>query len=202
MFAGLTGGMGCGKSAALNFFAELGYVTIDADSICHTLYRNSESQFSKSLHKRWGDKIIAENGEIDRKVVGEIVFADKKELKWLNSILHPAVIKEGLKVYNNNKRVVTIFDVPLLFEVGWENHFDKIISVWCNEKIRMDHLLKRGMSEDEIKRRDKNQWDPELKMERADYAMINNSTLLHLQKQCKITGEKLTRNLPRIIKSK
>ena len=197
MFVGLTGGMGCGKSVALNFFAELGYVTIDADSICHKLYSNRESKFSHTLHKRWGDKILTENGEIDRKVIGEIVFSDKEELKWLNSTVHPAVIAEGVKVHTHNKLEITVFDVPLLFEVGWGNYFDKTISVWCSEKVRIAHLLKRGMSKDEIERRDKSQLDPKLKMERADYAIINNSTLIHIQKQCQMIGDKLTRNLSR-----
>ena len=192
MFVGLTGGMGCGKSVALNFFAELGYMTIDADSICHKLYNDRESQFTQTLHKRWGDRIITGTGEINRKLVGEIVFSDKEELEWLNSTIHPAVLEEGLKIHANSRQAITIFDVPLLFEVGWEHHFDKIISVWCDENRRIDHLLKRGMSKDEIARRDKNQWSPDLKMERADYAIINNSTLSHIQAQCKIIGERLT----------
>ena len=184
MFIGLTGGMGCGKSAALRCFSELGYKTLDADRICHELYSNNSSQLFRLLHKRWGEEIISGSGIINRATVAKIVFANKDELNWLNSVLHPAVIEEGLRIYNSSGKKKTFFDVPLLFEVGWESYFDRTVSIWCNETRRIKRLLKRGMSEDDIKQRDKRQWNPQLKMERADYVIINNSTLGNLQQQC------------------
>ncbi len=192
MFIGLTGGMGCGKSATLSFFLECGYMTLDADKICHELYSNKGSVLFEQLHKRWGDAVISVNGTIDRASVGKIVFTENDELEWLNGVLHPAVFSEGFRIYNNSGKKDTIFDVPLLFEAGWESYFDKTVSVWCREEIRMKRLLKRGMSKCDIERRDKMQFKPELKMERADYVIINNNTLEHLKQQCKVIGDKLT----------
>ena len=190
MFIGLTGGMGCGKSTASSCFSKLGYKTLDADKICHELYSNKSSQLFEILYKRWGEKIISSNDTIERAVVAKIVFADKDELNWLNSVLHPAVLEEGIRIYNRLDKKKTVFAVPLLFEVKWESYFDKTVTVWCNEKIRLKRLLNRGMSENEVKIRDKRQWDPQLKMERADYVIINNSTLANLQQQCSIIVKK------------
>jgi len=191
MFIGLTGGMGCGKSAALNFFSKLEYITLDADIICHKLYSNSDSKIFRKIYARWGDKVLSDSNTISRKAVSKIVFSEESDREWLNSLLHPAVIKEALKVYNDSGKINTIFDVPLLYEVEWEKYFEKIVVVWCSEKIRQERLLKRGMTKEEIKRRDKTQFTPELKMERADYAIINNGSLDQLKEQCQIIVNKI-----------
>ena len=190
MFIGLTGGMGCGKSAALNFFSELEYITLDADTICHTLYNNNKSEFFRKIYEKWGDKILS-GSRIDRQAVAQLVFEDKREREWLNSLLHPALLREALKSYEDSGKVDTIFDVPLLYEVGWEKYFDKIVAVWCSEKIQLQRLLKRGMTEEEIEKRNKTQLAPDLKMERADYAIINNGNLAQLKEQCQIIVNRL-----------
>jgi len=191
MLIGLTGGMGCGKSAALNFFSEFEYMTLDADRICHMLYNDNKSEFFRKIYARWGDKILSPNNNICRDAVAKLVFSEKKELEWLNSLLHPAVIKQALKIYNDSGKVNTIFDVPLLYEAGWEKFFDKIVAVWCSDGIRRERLLARGMTKEEIIRRDEKQISPEIKMERADYALINNGTLNQLRKQCQIVTDKI-----------
>jgi len=191
MLIGLTGGMGCGKSAALDCFAELGYTTTDADSICHMLYNDSRSSLFKKLYKRWGSRIISETNTIDRKIVSRIAFSDVNELKWLNSVVHPAVLEEGLRVNSNSEKKITFFDVPLLFEAGWDRYCDATITVWCKNEIRIKRLKKRGMTEEEIKKRDMHQMQPEEKIEKADYAIINNSSLLHLKQQCEIIVKEL-----------
>jgi len=191
MFIGLTGGMGCGKTAALNFFSESQYITLDADTICHSLYCDTNSEIFYQIYERWGNKILSANKKINRDAVGKLIFSNKKEREWLNALLHPAVIKHALQIYRNSGNLNTIFDVPLLYEVGWEKYFDSIIAVWCSNEIRLQRLTERGMTEKEIDRRDNAQLHPDIKMERADYALINNGTLEQLQKQCKIVIDKI-----------
>ncbi|MEM4248572.1 MAG: dephospho-CoA kinase, partial [Candidatus Nanoarchaeia archaeon] len=115
MLIGLTGGIGCGKSTALVIFSKLGWQTIDADSICRQIYENNESNIKEILKKRWGEKVLTADGFIARKAIAEIVFVDKKELEWLNSIMHPEIIKRARNLQAKSKMPV-IFDAPLLYE--------------------------------------------------------------------------------------
>ena len=90
---GLTGGICCGKSTALRMFATLDCFTLDADSIYHRLIRNGQPLYNRIVD--WlGEKILDGRREIDRVILGEIVFNDKKALKKLNSIAHPMVVTE------------------------------------------------------------------------------------------------------------
>ena len=193
MLIGLTGGMGCGKSSALRLFAEIGMQTLDSDSICHQLYSDKESKIFQDMKARWGDRILSTNGNIDRCAVAKLVFPDSKEREWLNSLLHPAVLQKGREIYENSNKTDTIFDVPLLFEVGWDKHFDTVLTVWTEPTLRLARLKKRGMEEDEIDKRDRSQLSPELKMEKADYVIINNGTLEQLKQQCKIIINRLNK---------
>ena len=181
----MTGGIGSGKSSALKIFNELGVLTLDADAICHSLYSEKNSQLVNKIRNRWGDCVINEStGAINRAELGKIVFGDKEELQYLNRIVHPAVLKYAETVRRGNDNAVTVFDVPLLYEAGWQNRFDKIITVWTSRKIRYQRLRARGMSEEEIKRRDENQIEPDEKLERADYGLINNGDFEFLKLQC------------------
>ena len=185
MLIGMTGGMGSGKSSALKIFNELGCLTLDADAICHLLYSDGGSQLVIKIRNRWGDRVIEEsNGGINRAELGKIVFENKEELQYLNRIVHPAVLEHVETASRNTGNTVTVFDVPLLYEAGWQEHFDKIITVWTSGDIRHQRLIARGMNEEEIKRRDKNQLSPDEKLERADYGLINNGGFEFLKLQC------------------
>lgn len=189
MLVGLTGGIGCGKSTVLKYFSRLNWKTLDADTICHTLYEKKTEMFS-AIHKRWGKRIIRKDGTVNRKKVSEIVFNDKDELIWLNSLLHPKVLETAKKAALESKEDV-IFDVPLLFEADWKNEFDATIAVWTSKKIQRKRLLKRGWSSAEINRRINSQMPAEEKLEKADFGLVNNSSHSLLFEQC----EKLSRQL-------
>ena len=184
MIVGVTGGIGAGKSTVVNIFKEYGWHTIDADKICHSLYDQSDSDILKKLIRRWGKSILLEDGTLNRQQVAEIIFNDEKEREWLDSIIHPAVLKQGLDLHQSFNKENSLFDLPLLFEVGWDNQFDSIISVWTEKSIVYERLINRGMSIDDIEKRIQAQLSPEIKIEKSDFTIINNGNLITLRKQC------------------
>ncbi len=191
MFVGLTGSTGCGKTSALECFSSLGWKTLDADRICHELYEDRDSGVAEAARKRWGNKVFLPDGRINRQAIADIVFKNSRELKWLNSLLHPKVLKKARAEIARSGRKNAIFAVPLLFEAGWEKEFDCIVSVWTDGVIQRQRLARRGWSEREISRRCKCQIPPEKKMELSDFAIINNGTLNDLKEQCKLLNKKI-----------
>jgi dephospho-CoA kinase len=190
IFVGLTGGIGCGKSSALKCFANLGWLVIDADKICHELYEEKDGTLTDALKTRWSG-VIKEDGTADKKKIAEIVFGDEKELQWLNSVLHPRVMKKSKDILAENKASFAMFDVPLLFEARWEKGFDFIVSVWTGLEEQRSRLLKRGWSEKEIELRCSSQISPDEKLEKADFGIINTGSLESLSEQCKILDKKM-----------
>ncbi|MCK5844717.1 MAG: dephospho-CoA kinase [Victivallales bacterium] len=192
MFVGLTGGMGCGKSAVCDIFARLNWMVLDADKLCHSLYDSGEERFRELLMERWGNSILDGDGtNLDRRGIASIVFNSSEEREWLNSIIHPIVLQKALAIKASNPGRDYIFGVPLLFEANWEEKFDAIISVWTEDPTRKRRLCGRGMTRDEIAGRDSAQISPERKMEMSDYALINNGDLRNLKAQCEILSQTL-----------
>jgi dephospho-CoA kinase len=180
----LTGGIGCGKSTALKIFKELGCLVIDSDAICHQIYDKPDKLFTSKILARWGDKILVGN-EINRKNIAEIVFNDKAELHWLNSILHPMVFNKGQEIADNNKNKLIIFDIPLLFETAMHTNFKKTISIWSPKKIQIERLKKRNWNIEHINKRINSQLSKDIKLKMADYGIINNGDIDYLKLQCK-----------------
>lgn len=185
MLVGLTGGIGTGKSTALKYFAELGWKTLDADVICHKLYHDETCEAYREIVERWGEDILSGNGEIDRAKVAGIVFNDSSEREWLNGVLHPRVLEYAIGQYQqNNATVPMIFDVPLLFEVSWERYFSQTVVVFTEDKIQLTRLQDRGMTLADVKQRIAAQMPLSEKIEKADFALINNGTQEVLKEQC------------------
>ena len=194
MFVGLTGGTGCGKSTALECFSSLGWKTLDADCICYELYEDGRSGVAEALHRRWGDKVFTGNRDVDRKKVADIVFRNKRERLWLNSLLHPKVLERAVREAGKSRNRNFIFAVPLLFEAKWEKEFDCTVSIWTDKKTQYERLAKRGWSLEEIERRCRCQITPDEKMELADFAIINNGGIDLLCKQCKTLNKYIRKN--------
>lgn len=183
MIAGLTGGIGCGKSSVLRIFAEMGWTTIDADKICRDFYDNKDPRLLASLRGLWPELIDADN-VIDKRKIADIVFKDAAQLEKLNSILHPLIKEEADKLIALNKGKDIIFDVPLLFEKGWEDLFDVVIAVWIDQETQSARLSARGMTKADIARRIANQMSAQEKLERADFGIINRLGFDALREQC------------------
>lgn len=184
---GLTGGIGTGKSSALKCFDNLGWKTLDADLICHNLYSNIDCEAYKLMLAHWGNEILKKDGSINKAIVGDIVFKNIIERKWLNNMLHPMVLDHAIEEYSKcDTTIPMIFDVPLLFEVSWEKYFTKIISTFTAEKIQIIRLQNRGMNINDIKRRIHSQISISEKVEKSDFSLINNGTIELLKLQCKV----------------
>ena len=170
----ITGGIGAGKSEALRAFARHGAATISADEIVHRLYEDEEVQ--GELLERWGDRVRGTDG-IDRKRVGEIVFADRGELEWLESVLHPRVVaaqkavRDGLAALPEPPDVVVV-EVPLLYETGGDARFDAVVVVTAPEEVRAARTAVTGAAD-----RARRLIPDEEKVARADFAYVNDGSL-------------------------
>ena len=189
MLIGLTGPAGCGKSAALKIFSSLGWLALDADAICHKIYASSMGGFIDSLLERWGAAALGPDGCPDRQAIAQIVFSDKAEREWLNSVLHPEIQRRALSEYAANGFKPCIFDVPLLYESSWQDRFKKVIAVYAEPHVQRSRLLARGWSAGEIDRRLSVQQSGVKTLEMADYGLINNSSLDSLKRQCEAVSK-------------
>ncbi len=186
MILGVTGAFGCGKSAVLAAFAARGWRTADADRICHELYADPEGEPARKFAARWGAEILTPEGAVDRRRLGEIVFSDKEELDYLTGVLYPELSRKLDELIAGCRRdgANGAFELPLLFEAGYEKKFDRIVAVWAAPAIRYARLRsQRNYSDEEIRRREVRQLMADVKMERADYALINNDGLQGLEMQ-------------------
>lgn len=175
---GLTGGIAAGKSEALAAFERLGAATISSDAIVHELL--DREPLLGRLADRWGED-VAPGGRVDRSRVGEIVFADPKELAWLESQIHPLVgerIGSWLETLPAETDVAVI-EVPLLFETGMEGVFDATVSVVASEEVRRERAAARGHAL--VDEREARQLTQDDKAGRADHAIRNDGTLEELE---------------------
>ena len=184
MLIAITGGIGMGKSTVLSQFQGLGAKTLDADDAAHDMYLPGRPAFS-TLIKRWGRGILSQDGTLDRKKIAGIVFRSKEELAWLNSVMHP-LVRDAIRDCANEDARPLFCAIPLLFESGWEETADKIISVWCDRETQMQRLIARGWSREHAMDRLDSQWSPERKLLLADYAIVSGCSWQHLADQCRI----------------
>lgn len=184
MLIAITGGIGMGKTTILNQFQGLGAKTLDADDVAHDMYLPGRPAYTTLLH-HWGNDILAQDGAINRKKVADIVFRSKEELDWLNSVMHP-LVRDAIQECANEETRPLFCAIPLLFESGWEDTADKIISVWCDRETQMQRLMSRGWSREHAMDRLDTQWPPAKKLLLADFAIVSGCSWQHLADQCRI----------------
>ncbi len=181
---GLTGGIGSGKSTAASIFVKNGASLIDADQIVKDLQRPGEQVFDAMVSK-WGNKILSNEGQLDRQLVANIVFSEPEELKTLNEIVHPAVRDEMLRrreAHLDTDNTV-ILEIPLLVESGYRN-FDAIVVIDVETEIAVQRLKKyRSFEEEDARNRIERQVSRESRTEIADYVIENNSSLDDFQEE-------------------
>ena len=185
---GIIGAIASGKSSVAREFAKLGCAVIDADAIVHALLDTDPVR--DEVVRRFGDRILDETGRIDRRALGNIVFADRESLATLNDILHPRVLRETealLARYAQDPRVrAVVLDMPLLVEVGWVDRCDKLVFVDCDLERRLERAKRtRGLTERELKKRENFQISLDTKKKLADNTIDNNSEFSTLVRQIK-----------------
>jgi len=182
---GITGGIGSGKSLACKYFEKLGYKVIYADRVAKELY-SSNSQLIKRLVAQFGKGILDENGKLSRPNARRIIFSDKRNIKRVNSIVHPFVFREMDKMVSRIKDKVVLFEAAIMFESGSYKRMDYVVLIYANKETRIKRIIKR----DGVKRRDvlklmKLQLDEREKAKRADFVIKNNATATALEKNVK-----------------
>ena len=169
----ITGGIGAGKSAALEAFARHGAATRSSDEIVHGLLRD-DPDVRRAVVERFGTDVIGPDG-VDRAAVARVVFNDPHELDWLEELLHPRVVQEHDAwreelARTENPPAVTVTEVPLLYETGGEKRFDAVVVITASPEVRAqrrpiaDTREQRLLSEEE-------------KVRLADYSYVNEGTL-------------------------
>lgn len=170
---GLTGGIGSGKSLVANYFFSLGAEVIDADQLARQAIERGSHGFDQVVAK-FGDGIL-KDGDIDRRALGEIVFADSEKRKALEAIVHP-IVQQGL--VDARKKLsedgILIYEIPLLVETKAMDKFDAIITVEAPMDARINRLTKRGLMLSEIERRISNQVSPEERKAVANIVIEND----------------------------
>ncbi len=196
-YFGLTGGVASGKSTVARMCAELGARIIDADRLGHELIRRGLPAHEE-IARRIGREILDASGEIDRKRLGTIVFADPQKLQELNAILHPRII-EGVELlarefHSRDPERVIVVDAALIFEAGIGGQFAKVIIAWCPPEQQIERLMTNAsLSREEAERRMASQMPAEEKRRRADYVIDCSGSLDKTRRQVKALFPKLQR---------
>ena len=175
---GLTGNIATGKSQASKKFAELGAQVIDADLIAHEILNPGTDTFGRIVDD-FGKDILAGDGTIDRRKLGNIVFSDPEKLEMLNSITHPRIrerIRElVLRIERDDPGALIVVDAALLIEGGLYKEMTKVVVVYADELKQVERLVKRdGLTPEEAKKRIASQMPLKEKREYADYVIDNN----------------------------
>ncbi len=173
---GLVGGIGSGKSQVAAELAKRGGYLIAGDPLGHEALE--QPSVRDQVQKNWGKGVLSDEGTVNRRALGRIVFADPEQRESLESIVYPYIekrIKEEQEKAEQQEDVpFIVFDAAVMLETGWSSFCDQIIFVHTPRQIRVARLReKRGMSDDEIVAREQSQWPLIDKMRRADF-VVNN----------------------------
>jgi dephospho-CoA kinase len=170
----ITGGIGAGKSTALDAFRAHGAATVSSDEIVHHLVATDDA-VRDALVERLGPEILGEDGRPDRARIAEAVFGDPERLAWLEALLHPLVSREYLTWREQLAQLddpprVCVTEVPLLYEVGAQDRFDKVVVITAPRALREQ---RRRVPRDN---RDARLLPDREKVRRADYHYVNTGT--------------------------
>ncbi|MFT4578922.1 MAG: dephospho-CoA kinase [Nitrospinales bacterium] len=195
LLVGLTGGMGSGKTLAASFFKEFGTFVLDADLICRKLVEPGQPAW-REISDTFGKEFFTASGNLDRKILADIIFGDPEKRKTLENILHPKVFElEALEyeaICKEQPNAVVIVDAALLIESGNYEEMDKVIVVNSDEKNRINRILARSdMNQAEVTARLKNQMPSEEKLGYADFVLENSLDKNNLRSQVKDIYSKL-----------
>lgn len=177
----IVGNIASGKSTAENFLIEKGFKVFDTDKLSHKILE----EFSNEIIKEFQKFDILEEDKISRQKLGNLVFQNKDLKTKLENIIYPKLNERLLEIFEENKEEKFIFiSIPLLFEVNWQNLFDKILFIQTNDDIRLQRLIERNsFTKKEALERISAQIPQENKIKMSDFIICNNGTRKELQNQ-------------------
>ncbi|MBI5642799.1 MAG: dephospho-CoA kinase [Deltaproteobacteria bacterium] len=202
MVAGLTGGIASGKTLVSGELKRLGAHLIDADVIARELVEPGKPAY-KEIVEEFGPDVVLEDGTLNRKKLGSIVFSDNEKLQILNRITHPRIIERTRELIEEIKRAdggdaLIIVDAAILIEAGIHNCVDKLIVVHVDPEVQIGRLKKRdNLSAEDAKRRIAAQLPLKEKAGYADYVIENNGTPLETLERTRALFLELKKNQKR-----
>ncbi|MCH8296530.1 MAG: dephospho-CoA kinase [Chloroflexi bacterium] len=188
MVVGLTGSIGTGKSEAARQLEALGASIISADEVGHEAYTPNTEAWEQVV-AAFGDVILQEDGEIDRRKLGALVFSDAGQLAKLNQIMHPRMarmVADKIEVLRSQGVGVVVVEAALLFEAGWDSLVEEVWVTDSPDQIVIERLNKRnGLSEEEARKRISSQMDRTERLEKADFVIDNSGDMAGLESAIK-----------------
>jgi len=191
---GLTGGIGSGKSTVSGFLAELGAAILNADEVGHKALK-PDTEIWRQLVAAFGRQIVAPDGNIDRKKLGNIVFSSTEALSRLNQIMHPPMydmVKARLEEYRRQGTGVVVLEAPLLLEAGWAPLVDEVWMTTAPEATVLKRLKERsGISQAESLSRLRSQLSPAEWAKHADVVINTDCDLDEIKAKVKELWQRL-----------
>lgn len=185
LILGLTGNIGCGKSSLSKIFSDNNIDIVDADIIARQIY--DDEKLLKKVYDTFGTDIKNEDGSLNRKALGRIVFNDDEKLIQLNKLTHPVIrqnVTNEIEEYKKQNKKIVVLDAALLIESDYLNFVDKLLVITCDEDIQIERIKKRdNCSTEEALSRIKSQMSQENKVKYADYIIDNSGTIDELKEK-------------------
>lgn len=185
MILGLTGGMGCGKSAAARKIETHGFARMDSDEIIRNEILADPGVIA-AIQERFGPEAITPSGRVDRSRLARRVFAAASDLSWLENLLHPRLFARWRAAFDSNRAQSWVVEAPLLFEKSLQNWFDFTICVASHPDIQLARLEQRGIPLTLAKQRISKQLPLPQKIELADFVLWNDGAIGFLHQQVKL----------------
>ena len=180
---GLTGGIGSGKSTVAGYFADLGVPVIDADQLARELVAPGSPALAEII-AAFGGEMLLKDGNLDRKRLRQVIFADPRQRQRLESILHPLIYAEMRRRVETLQAPYCLLVIPLLLERGGTEFVDRILVVDVPESLQRERVHSRdGMSDGEIEAIRRTQVERAARLGAADDIISNDADLPHLRQQ-------------------
>ncbi len=185
---GLLGGIASGKSLVSEMLCRQGALLLDADTAGHQVLR--DASVKQACRQRWGETVFANDGEIDRRAVAQLVFGREpvaaRELQFLEELTHPRIaelLHVRLAEYRAAEAVAVVLDAPVMIKAGWDQLCDIILFVKVPRAIRFARAAQRGWSEEDFAAREAAQEAISVKRDRADFVIDNSGSVRHTEEQ-------------------
>ena len=173
---GITGGIASGKSTVTEFLRQKGFQVVDADAVVHQLQKPG-GRLYQVLVEHFGEKILLENGELNRPLLASLIFSNSEEQEW-SKRTQGEIIREELAALRNHlaqTEALFFMDIPLLFEQNYASWFDETWLVYVNREVQLERLMKRDqISKEAAESRLNSQWPLERKISLASHSLDNN----------------------------
>ena len=173
---GITGGIASGKSTVTDFLRQKGFQVVDADAVVHQLQKPG-GRLYQVLVEHFGEKILLENGELNRTLLASLIFSNPEEQEW-SKRTQGEIIREELAALRNQlaqTEALFFMDIPLLFEQNYASWFDETWLVYVNRDVQLERLMKRDqISKEAAESRLNSQWPLERKISLASHSLDNN----------------------------